>query len=40
MDNWVYCYECVYFDTCESRGQNDSKGCYFGKTEEDVDERK
>lgn len=43
MDNWIYCFECIYFDTCECpQTIYDSVGCYFGKAEEEdvVDEDK
>lgn len=38
MDSWTYCFECVYFDTCESiEGNYDQCGCYYGKVEEEQD---
>ena len=33
---WTECKDCIYFDECDNKESRD--GCYFGDTEEIIEE--
>ncbi len=33
---WTECKDCIYFDECDNKESRD--GCYFGDTEESIEE--
>lgn len=36
MGNFIICSQCIYFEECENKESRD--GCYFGETEDNLNE--